>query len=212
MSNTQPIPVDYGRAAPRRRSVSRFLTWTFGGVVGLGLLASVLLPDLCKAREPANRAKCASNLHQIGLAILLYQQDNGGAYPDTLGRLVLNEQIGGGVFVCPSGNDEASAAATPEAVAADVDAGPGKHHCSYLYFGRGLTAKTAADTAVIACDLPDDHDRDGVNVLYGDGHADWEMPSAVVKLLPPGMIPDDVRWRRAAAALAVSDVQERGAR
>ena len=195
-----PVP-DYGRP-PRRRpwSVGRFLLWGFGTVVGLGVVGSALLPNLCKAGETANRAKCASNLHQIGLAIQLYQQDNAGVYPDTLGRLILNEQIGSEVFTCPSSADEKSAAATPEAVAADVDAGPAKHHCSYLYFGRGLTAKTVADTTVIACDVPDDHDGDGCNVLYGDGHADWEPPAAVVKLLPPAMIPSDPRWRRAAAA------------
>ena len=199
MSNPQPIPVDYGRPAPRRGGVGRFLTWTFGGVVGLGLLASVLLPNLCRSSETANRAKCASNLHQIGLAILLYQQDNGGAYPDTLGRLVHDEQIGANVFVCPSGNDEASAGTTPAAIATDVDAGPATHHCSYLYFGRGRTAKTVADTTVIACDAPDDHDREGITVLWGDGHADWQPPAVVAGLLPAELIPDDARWRAVVA-------------
>jgi prepilin-type processing-associated H-X9-DG protein len=37
-----------------------------------------------RARETANRAKCASNLHQIGLAILLYQQDSLQLYPQTI--------------------------------------------------------------------------------------------------------------------------------
>ena len=194
-----PVP-DYGRPQRRRPwSAGRVLGWAFGIVVALGLVGSILLPSLCKSSETANRAKCASNLHQIGLAILLYQQDNGGAYPDTLGRLILNEQIGAEVFVCPSGNDERSPATMPADIAADIDAGPAKHHCSYVYLGRGLTAKTVTDTTVIAFDAPDDHDRDGVNVLYGDGHADWEMPAAVAKLLPPSAVPDDPRWRRAVA-------------
>ena len=164
------------------------------------MLGSILLPNLCKSSETANRAKCASNLHQIGLAILLYQQDHGGAYPDTLGRLVETEQIGAEVFVCPSGNDEKSSATQPSEIAADIDAGPAKHHCSYVYLGRGLTDRTVKDTTLIAFDVPDDHDRDGVNVLYGDGHADWETPPAVAKLIPPNLIPDDPRWRPAAEA------------
>jgi len=54
-------------------------------VIGIiALLISILLPSLNKARETANKAKCASNLHQIGLAILLYQQDNQQLYPRTI--------------------------------------------------------------------------------------------------------------------------------
>ena len=54
-------------------------------VIGIiALLISILLPSLNKARETANKAKCASNLHQIGLAILLYQGDNAQLYPRTI--------------------------------------------------------------------------------------------------------------------------------
>jgi len=53
-------------------------------VIGIiALLISILLPSLNKARETANRVKCASNLRQIGQAMLLYQNENGGAYPRT---------------------------------------------------------------------------------------------------------------------------------
>jgi prepilin-type N-terminal cleavage/methylation domain-containing protein/prepilin-type processing-associated H-X9-DG protein len=54
-------------------------------VIGLiALLISILLPSLNRARETANRVKCASNLRQIGQAILLYSNDNKGPYPRTL--------------------------------------------------------------------------------------------------------------------------------
>ena len=175
-----PVVPDYGR--PPGAAAWSALKWGFGILVVLGVLVSVLLPSLCKAREPANRAKCASNLHQIGLAILLYQQDNHRAYPDTLGRLVENEQVGAGVFVCPSGNEESSTAATPAEMAADIDAGPAKHHCSYVYLGRGLTGDVPA-TTIVAYDAPDEHDGDGGNVLFGDGRAEWETKGWVAQAL-----------------------------
>jgi prepilin-type N-terminal cleavage/methylation domain-containing protein/prepilin-type processing-associated H-X9-DG protein len=51
-------------------------------VIGIiALLISILLPSLNRARETANRVKCASNLRQIGLAMALYQNDNKGSYP-----------------------------------------------------------------------------------------------------------------------------------
>ena len=45
-----------------------------------GCMISILLPSLNRARETANRVKCASNLRQIGQALLLYSNDNRGAY------------------------------------------------------------------------------------------------------------------------------------
>jgi len=54
-------------------------------VIGIiALLISILLPSLNRARETANRVKCASNLRQIGQAILLYANENKGAYPRTV--------------------------------------------------------------------------------------------------------------------------------
>src|SRR5215211_2584119 len=53
-------------------------------VIGIiALLISILLPSLNRARETANRVKCASNLRQIGQAILLYTNENKGLYPRT---------------------------------------------------------------------------------------------------------------------------------
>src|SRR5687768_5643485 len=53
-------------------------------VIGIiALLISILLPSLNRARETANRVKCASNLRQIGQALLLYANENKGNYPRT---------------------------------------------------------------------------------------------------------------------------------
>jgi prepilin-type N-terminal cleavage/methylation domain-containing protein/prepilin-type processing-associated H-X9-DG protein len=53
-------------------------------VIGIiALLISILLPSLNRARETANRVKCANNLKQLGIAINLYTNDNHGNYPRT---------------------------------------------------------------------------------------------------------------------------------
>src|SRR5690554_7273603 len=54
-------------------------------VIGIiALLISILLPSLNRARETANRVKCASNLRQIGQAMLLYANENRQQWPRTL--------------------------------------------------------------------------------------------------------------------------------
>jgi prepilin-type N-terminal cleavage/methylation domain-containing protein len=44
----------------------------------IAILAAMLLPALAKARATAQKASCLSNLHQMGLALLMYADDNNG--------------------------------------------------------------------------------------------------------------------------------------
>jgi prepilin-type N-terminal cleavage/methylation domain-containing protein/prepilin-type processing-associated H-X9-DG protein len=49
----------------------------------IGILAAMLLPVLARAREKGGQAACISNLRQIGLAMQMYAEDNGGWLPTT---------------------------------------------------------------------------------------------------------------------------------
>jgi prepilin-type N-terminal cleavage/methylation domain-containing protein/prepilin-type processing-associated H-X9-DG protein len=71
-------------------------------VIGIiALLISILLPSLNRARETANRVKCASNLKQIGTALLMYSNENKGLYPRT--------RYSAGTTVSPTWGSQSSA-------------------------------------------------------------------------------------------------------
>ena len=47
----------------------------------IGVLAALLLPSISKAKEAGRATACLSNLHQIGIALQLYVQDNNNKLP-----------------------------------------------------------------------------------------------------------------------------------
>src|ERR1700722_12907261 len=103
-------------------------------VIGIiALLISILLPSLNRARETANRVKCASNMRQIGEAILLYSNDNKGAYPPDLGTLIKTEDITAAVFVCPT-----SGTTVPSELTKDQEADWVNSNSDYVYVGAGM--------------------------------------------------------------------------
>ncbi|MBV8780710.1 MAG: DUF3352 domain-containing protein [Phycisphaerae bacterium] len=145
------------------------------GVGGSALAVSILLPSLNRARETANRVKCASNERQMGQCCLLWSNDHKGKLPDTIADM-LSEDITAEVFICPSANT-----ALPKDFKTMAAADQGQwltDHGDYVYVGAGKTSAAGADE-ILVYEKPQDH-RDGMNILFGDGRVEYlRMPQAV---------------------------------
>ena len=151
-----------------------------GGLIIIPLQLSVLLPALNRAREQANRVKCASNMRQLGQAMLMYANANGNHFPDKLADLVLaDSSLSPGVFVCPDDNKTPPDGTSPQTMAAGIASG---QHTSYIYVGNGLTSSEPADTILLYEPLGN-HNKEGMNVLYSDGHVDWVPKSTAQQIM-----------------------------
>src|SRR2546423_347817 len=67
-----------GRRSAGTRAISLVELLVVIGIIAI--LIAILLPSISRAREQANRTRCQSNLHQIGMALAIYVSDH-GEYP-----------------------------------------------------------------------------------------------------------------------------------
>jgi prepilin-type processing-associated H-X9-DG protein len=77
--------VEVGTAsAPRRRRPGAFTLMEMVVVASIiVVIIAILLPAIGKARESGRRARCVSNMTQIGHGLTSYCMDNNGAFPGT---------------------------------------------------------------------------------------------------------------------------------
>jgi len=236
---------------PAQRRLARPRAFTYIDLIvlicclGLGILVGCFAGR--NGHETSARVRCASNLRQIGQALLLYANDNGGHYPrviyipgadpkPTWGTgaagnnpfvdvqpndvtaamflLLRTQDITSEVFTCPSSNAErdvfGGGTNYPINRANFTDV---KKNLSYSmhnpYVKDGLiptddktywTSNMSAEFPIAADINPgtagngnnvmkptttssaremqfansNNHDKDGQNILYGDGHVSWE--------------------------------------
>ena len=69
----------------------------------IGLLLSIAIPNLLKARENANRKGCISNLRQLLHAKQMYAMEHNAEGTDTVTWNDIKPYIRNGLSTCPSG-------------------------------------------------------------------------------------------------------------
>jgi prepilin-type N-terminal cleavage/methylation domain-containing protein/prepilin-type processing-associated H-X9-DG protein len=206
----------------------------------IAVLASLLLAALEKGRHQAYIAKCATNLHSIGEAMLMYANENHGSFPRakfvpgaplvsgtgvtstdpfsnngpqpndvtaSIFLLIREQKTGTAIFICPyndvtnfSADDVADVTSHsnftdyrtnlgysfanpyPDAAAEKKDYRWDARRRADFAIGADLNpaAPSAASltptssNAQLSQANSRNHETDGQNVLYGDGHVAWE--------------------------------------
>lgn len=143
------------------------------GAAQAPVMVSILLPALNRAREQANRVKSANNLKQMGLAALMYSNEQkDGSLPPSLGVMITKEDLGPDVFVNPRRNSPAP----PPGLAGDERAKWVDEHSDYVWLGKGKKNSAAADD-ILAYEKFEGL-SEGINILYGDGHVEFQLMDA----------------------------------
>lgn len=199
---------------PKTRIVAFTLIELLTVVAIIALLAGLLLPALATAREKGKRVSCASNLHQIGIALQSYASDNGLRFPTATNNavgtwdsaLISNSYLVAKLLVCPSDKViRTSGTARSYAIGAGAGGIPSNYwiqgskiSCTLLgnLTDVALITERVTNIAILgqanasyftdAASVISAHGKPlwACNYLFMDGHVSW-MPATNSAMFPP---------------------------
>ncbi len=156
-----------------------------GGGLAIGALFAVaaLHPPTASdlgIKDSANRNKCVSNLKQIGLALSLYQERNGGELPDADGTAFVSRLYESGiladanVYLCPSSAQTSARGPTL-----------GRDSCSYSGRRNRQIPVRFGSRTIVAADRSIEAHVDVRSVLFADGHVERVLEETFQTLYAP---------------------------
>jgi prepilin-type N-terminal cleavage/methylation domain-containing protein/prepilin-type processing-associated H-X9-DG protein len=160
----------------------------------IGILAALLFPAFARAREQARRTQCVNGLKQIGLAIAQYTSDNNEKLPSApVDQIVTNlagllkEYVSssGKIFTCPSSGVQGATVWPPTDAQVTY-----AYDRSNTWQGTTLSPLVWDYRAVVGNAWPSNsnHKFDGGNVLFNDGHVEWQKRFSGASVATPGVI------------------------
>jgi len=130
-----------------------------------------------RSMELGKRMSCAGNMLQINMALMQYSQKNDGSYPAQLDDLVRDHFITPDVLSCPAKNQF-----SPLLNASVLPATQQSNEDDHYIYVPDVTSSSTADTVVLYESLSN-HDDQGMNVLYHNGHVEFLEKSTAERVL-----------------------------
>jgi prepilin-type processing-associated H-X9-DG protein len=173
-----PTPLGYTSRKARRPGWLRVTCMT-ALLIGVAFLVWSAITNLqsMQVHDDNFRPRCATNLREMGLAIIMYANQHGGNFPDDLQALYSDQDLASDTLFCPTTPPPLQSNATTQQAIAAINAG----RSSYIYVGKGLTVHSPDDVVVMYEPLSDH--TVGINVLFADAHVEWLELAEAKKLL-----------------------------
>jgi len=166
-----------GRAKGRGLAIAGIIVGFISLLLNVLMIIGMFLPAIGQARGAANQVKCANNMRQLGLALIMHANAHQDSFPNQLADLANDPSPPDAqTFVCPDDTRTPPSSASTQQMITDLNSG---NHCSYIYAGHGLNIKSGANT-VLMYEAFELQRRGDVNVLFVDGSVE-KIPADYVQ-------------------------------